>query len=95
MSGELYIYDPAKALEGAEAVAIFIADAFETGDPAYITRAMEVGIKALSLVDPALDIKLVRDHLAGSLNGEGNPTLKTMLVVARALGLKIVVEPIG
>ena len=31
----LYAYDPAAALDGPEAIAVFLSDALETGDAAY------------------------------------------------------------
>lgn len=39
-------YDPAEALTDEQAIAWFIADAQETGDPAYIARAHEVAGRA-------------------------------------------------
>lgn len=33
-------YDPAAALVNDEAIALFMADALETGDAAYIARAL-------------------------------------------------------
>lgn len=39
-------YDPAEALTDEQAIAWFIADAQETGDPDYIARAHEVAGRA-------------------------------------------------
>ena len=38
MSEPLYDYDPAEALDSAEAIEVFMADAMETGDAAYVAR---------------------------------------------------------
>lgn len=46
MPGRLYDYDPAEALSSAEAIAAFLADAQETGDPAYIAQAKAVAERA-------------------------------------------------
>lgn len=46
MTEKLYTYDPAEALDTPEAIAVFIADAMETGDAAFIAKAMGVVAKA-------------------------------------------------
>jgi probable addiction module antidote protein len=35
-------YDPAEDLNSGKAVAVFIAEAFKTGDPAYFSHALGV-----------------------------------------------------
>lgn len=46
MSEPLHDYDPAEALDSAEAIEVFMADALETGDSAYVARAMAVAEQA-------------------------------------------------
>lgn len=46
MPGQLYDYDPAEALDSTEAIAVFLADAQETSDPAYIVQAVAVAERA-------------------------------------------------
>jgi probable addiction module antidote protein len=46
MTEKLYTYDPAEALDTPEAVAVFIADAMETGDAEFIAKALAVADKA-------------------------------------------------
>lgn len=41
-----YDYDPSAALGSEEAIAVFLADAFETGDSAYIAKALGVVARA-------------------------------------------------
>ncbi|EPL3139020.1 hypothetical protein NOX69_005816 [Pseudomonas aeruginosa] len=36
MTEPIYDYDPAQALDSPEAIAVFIADALDTGDAAYM-----------------------------------------------------------
>ena len=43
MAGELYEYDPADALTSDEAIEVFLADAFDTGDAHYIAKAEKKG----------------------------------------------------
>lgn len=42
MSERFYDYDPAEALDSAEAIEVFLADALETGDASYVAEAVEV-----------------------------------------------------
>ena len=81
MTEHLYAYDPAEALDSPEAIAVFVADAMETGDAAYIA-------KARGMSELAKETGLAREQLYKSLSEGGNPTLKTFLAVVRALGLE-------
>lgn len=46
MSEPLYDYDPAEALDSAEAIEVFMADALETGATAYVVKAEAVANQA-------------------------------------------------
>ena len=80
-------YDPASALDSAEAIAVFMADAFETGNSAYIAKALGVVARAKGMTQIANETGLSREQLYRSFSEQGNPTLKTTLVVMQALGL--------
>ena len=51
----IYEYDPAKALRSPEAIDVFVADALDTGDTAYIAKAMEVVARAKGMGKRALN----------------------------------------
>jgi probable addiction module antidote protein len=93
MSEKIYDYDPAAALDGPEAIAIFMADAFETGNAEYIAKAMGVVARAKGMTELARETGLSREQLYRSFSEEGNPTLKTMLAVMRALGIDMTTRP--
>jgi probable addiction module antidote protein len=93
MSGLIYEYDPAEALESEECIAIFLADALETGDAAYIAKAMGVVARAKGMAELSRETGLSREQLYRSFSEQGNPTLKTMLAVLRALGVDMTVKP--
>ncbi|WP_171896252.1 addiction module antidote protein [Pseudomonas aeruginosa] len=95
MTEQIYDYDPAQALDSPEAMALFIADALDTGDTAYIAKAMGVVARAKGMTELAKETGLAREQLYKSFSERGNPTLKTMLAVMRALGvdLTVVVNP--
>ena len=46
MAEKLRTYDPAAALVDDEEIVFFIADAFETGDSAYIAKMLDVVARA-------------------------------------------------
>ena len=93
MSDKIFDYDPAAALESEEAIAVFLADALETGDSAYIARAMGVVARAKGMSELAQETGLSREQLYRSFSEQGNPTLKTMLAVMRALGVELTARP--
>lgn len=93
MSDKIYDYDPAAALESEEAIAVFLADALETGDTAFIAKAMGVVARAKGMTELARETGLSREQLYRSFSEQGNPTLKTMLAVMRALGVDLTARP--
>jgi probable addiction module antidote protein len=93
MSDTVYDYDPSAALESEEAIAVFLADALETGDSAYIAKAMGVVARAKGMTELARETGLSREQLYRSFSEQGNPTLKTMLTVMRALGVELTARP--
>ncbi len=82
-------YDPAEDLETDEAMAVFMAEAFATGDAGYISHAVGVVARAKGMSQIARETGLSREQLYRSLSGQGNPTLKTTLAVMKALGLEL------
>lgn len=93
MSEPIYDYDPAAALDSEEAIAIFLADALETGDVAFIAKAMGVVARAKGMTALANETGLSREQLYRSFSEQGNPTLKTLLAVMKALGVDLTARP--
>lgn len=93
MTDKLTNYDPANALVDEEEIAFFIADAFETGDAAYIANALGIVARAKGMTDIATHTGLSREQLYRSFSERGNPTLKNTLAVMRAIGLDITTKP--
>lgn len=86
-------FDPADYLTSPEAIAEFVTDALETGDAVYIAKAMGVAARAKGMTEIARETGLSREQLYRSLSENGNPRLKTMLVVMKALGVEMVARP--
>lgn len=89
MAEKLTAYDPAEDLNSDEAVAIFMAEAFRTNDAAYIAHALGVVARAKGMTRIAEQTGLSREQLYRSFSENGNPTLKTILAVMKALGLEL------
>ena len=89
MRESLTTYDPAEDLASDEAAAVFMAEAFETGDAAYIAHALGVVARARGMTRIAQESGLSREQLYRSFSERGNPTLKTTLAVMKALGIAL------
>lgn len=92
MKEKLYPFDPAESLVNEECIEIFTNSAFETGDVAYIAKALGVVARAKKMHKIAEKADLSREQLYRSLSEQGNPTLKTILAVLKALGLELMVK---
>ena len=89
MNEPIYDYDPADYLNSPEEIEVFLLEAFSTGDSGYIAKAIGVAARAKGMTDVARETGLSREQLYRSFSEQGNPTLKTLLVVLQALGLNL------
>ena len=89
MAEKLTNYDPAEDLGSDEAIATFMAEAFQTNDAAYIAHALGVVARAKGMAQIAGQTGLSREQLYRSFSEKGNPTLKTTLAVMKALGVEL------
>ena len=89
MTEKLTTFDPAELLASNEAIAAFMADAFESGDAGYIAHALGVVARAKGMAQIAIQTGLSREQLYRSFSERGNPTLKTTLAVMKALGIEL------
>ena len=89
MAEKLTAYDPAEDLGSDQAIAAFMAEAFETEDAAYIAHALGVVARAKGMMQIARDTGLSREQLYRSFSATGNPTLKTTIAVMKSLGIEL------
>ena len=89
MAEKLHDYDPADALKSDEAIEVFLADAFESGDARYIANALGVVARAKGISNIARQTGLAREYLYESLSENGSPTLETTLAVLKAAGFEL------
>lgn len=92
MAEKLSNYDPADALINDEEIAFFMADAFETGDAAYIAKSLGVVARAKGMAQVAAETGLSRAQLYRSFSEDGNPTLNTTLRVMKSLNIGLAVR---
>jgi len=95
MSKALSKFDAAATLRDSEAIAEYMAAAFETQDPSYISHALGVVARAKGMSEIARDSGLSREHLYRSFSEDGNPTLKSILAVMDALGVQLTASATG
>lgn len=82
-------FDAAEVLDTPEAIEAFLEDAFESGDPAFITHALGVVARAKGMSQLAAETGLSRQALYKALSPEGRPEFGTVLKVASALGFRL------
>jgi probable addiction module antidote protein len=76
MKEKLTNYDPAEDLGSDEAIAAFMAEAFQTNDAGYISHALGVVARAKGMAQIAHQTGLSREQLYRSFSAQGNPTLE-------------------
>jgi probable addiction module antidote protein len=86
-------FDAAEYLDTPEAQAIFLSEAMETGDAAFIAHALGIVARARGMASVAREAGLGRESLYKALGEGGNPEFATVLRVIAALGLKLRVAP--
>lgn len=89
MTKTLRKFDTAATLRDSEAMAEYMAAALETQDPSYVSHALGVVARAKGMSEIARASGLSREHLYRSFSENGNPTLKSMLAVMDALGVRL------
>ena len=89
MAEKLTLFDPAEGLTSDEAIAAFMEEAFKTAEAGYIAHALGVVARAKGMAKVANETGLSREQLYRSFSETGNPTLKTMITVMRALGIAL------
>lgn len=92
MTVETRPFDPARYLESDEGIAAFMDEAFQTGDPAFITHALGVVARARGMTQIARDAGVSRESFYRALGEKGNPEFGTVLRVIEALGLRLTAE---
>ncbi len=92
---DLKPFDAANYLETPEDIAAFLEAAAEEDDPAFLMRALGIAARSRGMVKLARDSGISREGLYKALGEDGNPTLSTLMAVAKALDLRLAFVPRG
>ena len=83
----LYITEPDDQAE-------HLADAFASGEPAFVTIALGTVARARGMTETAKASGVTREALYRALSPKGDPRLSTLLGVVKALGFQLALVPI-
>jgi probable addiction module antidote protein len=82
-------FDAAEYLDTPETIAEFLNEAFETGDSAYITKAIGIAARVKGMTNVSREAGLSRESLYRSLNGESKPEFGTIVQVLDAMSVQL------
>ncbi|HEY8213483.1 MAG TPA: addiction module antidote protein [Methylocystis sp.] len=85
-------FDPAKYLDTEDSQLELLADAFESGNAAYVADALGVVARARGMSEIAREAGVTREALYKSLSADGDPKLSTLLGVLKALRFRVRIE---
>jgi probable addiction module antidote protein len=90
-------WDSAAHLITEEDVQLYLEACLEEseGDPALLIHAFGVIARSRNMSQLARDTGLSREGLYKALSPGGNPTFDTVSKVAKALGFKLMIQPLG
>lgn len=87
-------FDSTKYLKSEEDIAEYLKATSELNDPEVLLAALATAAKARGMSQLARDAGVGRESLYKSLSPGGNPSLKTVMKLTKALGLSLDVKPI-
>jgi probable addiction module antidote protein len=86
-------FDVANYLTTEESISAYLAATAEEDDPELLASALGDVARARNMSQLARDTGLYREGLYKALSADGNPSLATVMKVAKALGLRLVFKP--
>ncbi|VVP62017.1 hypothetical protein PS874_06421 [Pseudomonas fluorescens] len=87
------IYDPGAVLTCPETRAVFLADAFATGNDAHVVAAIGIAVSAFGLTEMTRLTGIAVADLEQIFGVHGDPDLDRLMKVLRVLGLSLSVAP--
>jgi probable addiction module antidote protein len=90
-------YDSADYLRDEDDITAYLQAvmAEDSEDPAYLARALGVVARARNMSQLARDTGLTREGVRKALAPGGNPSYATVAKVAKALGFRLTLAPLG
>jgi len=86
-------FDVAEYIDTPEDAAYLVADAIESGHAGHIANTLGIIARARGMSEIARQVGMSRTTLYASLSDKGNPSLDTLLKVAKALQMKLTISP--
>lgn len=88
-------WDAVDYLKSDEDMALYLDACLEDdpGDGSLVRAALNDVARAKGMSQLARDTGLTREGLYKALSGNGNPTLDTVMKIAKALGLRLAFKP--
>lgn len=90
---DLQDFDPAEHLETPEDIATYLNSMMEEGDPGMVAAALGDIARAKGMADIAQKTGITREALYKALREGSSPRLDTITRVCRALGVRLVAQP--
>jgi probable addiction module antidote protein len=90
----LPVFDMADYLDSDEAVAEYLSQVLTDGDGGELAYALGHIAKARGMAQIAKDAGIGRESLYKALRADANPRFDTISRVCKALGVKLVAQPI-
>ncbi len=91
---KLLPFDAARYLNDDTAIAEYMSAVLEAGDPDLLPQALGDVARARGMAQVAKDAGLGRESLYKALAPGAKPRFETVVKVARALGVRLCVEPV-
>lgn len=88
-------FDMAKYLTDDEAVANYLTIVLEENDPAELAHALGTIARARGMTQIAKDAGIGREALYKALRADSSPRFDTIARVCKALGVKLVAQPVA
>jgi probable addiction module antidote protein len=95
MTLKLNPFDPAKYLDSDEAIAEYLTAILEDDDPALLAAALGDIARARGMTEIAKASGITREALYKALRADAQPRFETVAKVCRALGVRLVAQPVG
>jgi probable addiction module antidote protein len=91
----LTAFDAAPYLDSEEAIAAYLTDIIEANDASLLAAALGDIARARGMTEIARSAGITREALYKALRPESAPRFDTVRRVCAALGVRLVVQPVG
>lgn len=94
MTVKTTVFDPAKYLDDEQAIADYLTDMLEEGSAGLLAAALGDIARARGMAQIAQDAGMGREALYKALRADAQPRFETIARVCKALGVKLIAQPI-